>query len=100
MLVFLGIEINVFFKNVVTQNVWTVFKIAGPQIDGYSNFKSCGLSNYGIIKICGYSKFIDIQNLWVLKYVGAQNLWLLKICDETKFQVDGKENPNIYFLCI
>ena len=36
----------------------------------------------------------------LLIYVGAQNLWLLKMCDGMKFQVDSRENPNIYVLCI
>ena len=32
--------------------------------------------------------------------MGTQNLWVFKICDYTKFQVGGRENQNIYVLCI
>ena len=36
----------------------------------------------------------------LLIYVGAQIFWLLKMCYKMKFQVDDRENPNIYVLCL
>ena len=35
-----------------------------------------------------------------LLFVGTHNSWVLKVCDETKLQVDGKENQNTCILCI
>ena len=32
--------------------------------------------------------------------MGTHNLWVLKVCDETKLQVDGRENQNTCILCI
>ena len=32
--------------------------------------------------------------------MGTQNLWVHKICDDTKFQVSGREYQNICVLCI
>ena len=32
--------------------------------------------------------------------MGTQNLWVLKICDDTKFQVSGREYQKICALCI
>ena len=32
--------------------------------------------------------------------MGTQNLWVHKMCDDTKFQVSGKEYQNICVLCI
>ena len=32
--------------------------------------------------------------------MGTQNLWVHKICDDTKFQVSGREYQNMCVLCI
>ena len=56
-------------------------------------FESCGYV-FSKLKFCGY------LNLWVFKNCGYSNLWVHTICDDTKFQVNGREYQNICVLCI
>ena len=63
----------------------------------YSNF--AGQNFVGTQKDCGNLNLLVfiLKNLWnsksgELPFVGTQNLWVHKICDDTKFQVVGKEN--------
>ena len=70
----------------------------------YSNFAGLNLS---VLKKMWEFKFVGIhtQNLWnsksgTLSFVDTQNLWVHKSCDDTKFQVGGRENWNICVHCI
>ena len=55
-------------------------------------------------KICGYSKNRGYSNLLVfilIYYIcGYSKLWVHKICDDTKFQVSGREYQNICVFCL
>ena len=69
-----------------------------------------GAQNLFILKLCGTKFYWYSNKLWELKFVGihtqkfvelksgalsfvgTQNLWVHKICDDTKFQVGGREN--------
>ena len=75
------------------QNLWVLKILAGLRF--VDTQKIVGT------QICWYSySFIDTEilghsHLWVFRI-----LWVLKICDDTKFQVSGREYQNISVLCI
>ena len=89
----------------------------------FSKFEFCGylnlfgIKNWWVLKIYLYSKFAGLRFVGTQKIVGTQmcwhlysfidtqilrhsHLWVLKICDDTKFQVSGREYQNICVLCI
>ena len=82
-----------------------------------------GIQNLWVLKIYLYSKFVGLQFVGtqksrVLKFVGIDTQkflklkfldtlicgytkwWVLKICNDTKFQVSGREYQNIRVLYI
>ena len=58
--------------------------------------KFVGIQKMVGTQICWYFLLIYYySNSGTLSFVGTQKLWVHKICDDTKFQVSGREYQNI-----